>query len=236
MLDAMLRLDRLIANLLGHLDTRVGQGRYLLILTSDHGVCPLPEVARAQGKDAGRVPETILTSGANAALQQAYAPGGDKARWVEATAGFWLYLNRRLIQERGLKTADIEDTLVRWLKGQRGVLAAYSRTQLGAELPADDAIGQAVRRSFHPDRSGDVAVVLKPFHLLGPDVTGTSHGTPHAYDTHVPLLVYGPEVHSRARTEPVTPLAVAAILAHALGVDPPAGADRSVPADLITGP
>jgi hypothetical protein len=235
MLDTMLRLDRIVADLLGHLDSRVGQGRYLLVMTSDHGVCPLPEVARAQGKDAGRVPKTILSSGANEALQRAYAPGGDKARWIEATAGFWLYLNCHLLQQRSLKTEDVEDTLVRWLKGQRGVLTAYSRSQLGADLLANDAIGQAVRRSFHPDRSGDVAVVLKPFHLLGPDVTGTSHGTPHAYDTHVPLLVYGPEVHSGTRTEPVSPLAVAAILAHALGVDPPAGADSSVPADLVAG-
>jgi hypothetical protein len=234
MLDTMLRMDQIVADLLNHLDTRVGRGRYLLVLTSDHGICPLPELARAQGKDAGRVLEPILGSGANGALQQAHAPG-DKARWIEATAGYWLYLNRRLLRERGLKTEDVERTLVRWLKGQRGVLAAYSRTQLGAELPANDAIGQAVRRSFHPDRCGDVMVVLKPFYLLGPDLTGTSHGTPHAYDTHVPLLIYGPEVRGGTRTEPVSPLAVAVILARALGVDPPAGADGFVPADLLTG-
>ena len=55
-LDAVLRADRLLADLLAHLDARVGAGRYLVVLTSDHGVCPLPEVARARGRDAGRVP------------------------------------------------------------------------------------------------------------------------------------------------------------------------------------
>jgi hypothetical protein len=61
MLDAMLRADRLVADLLGQLDARVGPGRYLVVLTSDHGVCPLPEVARAHGQDAGRVrPSSFL--------------------------------------------------------------------------------------------------------------------------------------------------------------------------------
>src|SRR5262249_14777711 len=52
MLDTMLRIDGFVADLLGYLDARVGRGRYLLVLTSDHGICPLPEVARAQGQDA----------------------------------------------------------------------------------------------------------------------------------------------------------------------------------------
>src|SRR3954453_23307023 len=55
-LDVTLRSDLIVNQLLAYLDAKVGKGRYVVTLTADHGVCPLPEVARTQGKDAGRAP------------------------------------------------------------------------------------------------------------------------------------------------------------------------------------
>ena len=52
--------DQIVKRLLDHLDATVGKDRYILALTADHGICPLPEVSRAQGKDAGRVPAETL--------------------------------------------------------------------------------------------------------------------------------------------------------------------------------
>ena len=53
--DKVLR-DLIVKELLDYLDAKVGKGRYVLALTADHGICPLPEVTRQQGHDAGRVP------------------------------------------------------------------------------------------------------------------------------------------------------------------------------------
>ena len=66
-------------------------------------------------------------------------------------------------------------------------------------------------------------------HLLGEQMTGTTHGSPHAYDTHVPLLVYGPNVKAGVRSEPVTPQLAPVLLAHGLGIPPPAAAEVTVP-------
>ena len=90
-----------------------------------------------------------------------------------------------------------------------------------------------VRRSFHPERSGDVTIVVKPYHLIWMVLTGSSHGSPHAYDTHVPLLVYGPGIRAGIRQERVTPLATAAILARAVGIKPPGDAQYPVPDGLF---
>jgi hypothetical protein len=214
MLDAMLRADRLVADLLTYLDARVGPGRYLLVLTSDHGVCPLPEVARARGLDAGRVSPEQLTEDANSILQQAYPSDGEKCRWVEANVETWLYLNHRLLAQRGLKAADVEATLAEGLKKRPGVLAAYTRAQLAGSGPTSDPIRQAV---------------LKPYYIPAGGLEGTGHGSPHPYDTHVPLLIYGPHVRPGQRAEAVSPQAVAGILATALGVAPPADIEASVP-------
>ena len=100
-------------------------------------------------------------------------------------------------------------------------------------MPENDRIGQAVWRSFHPDRSGDVIPVLRPIISWStPLGTGTSHGTPHAYDTHVPLLVYGGGVRPGVRKERLTPQAVVPILAHALGIEPPKTCDAPLPPGL----
>lgn len=233
-LDITLRTDLLLGRLLAYLDERVGKGKYALVLSADHGICPLPEVSRAQGKDANRVGSALVKAKAEEFLRATYGVLDSKARWLETTTVPWLYLNRNLIRERGLKQADVEEALAAWLAKQPGVLAAYPRGRLTNGLFTGDPLAERVRRSFHPERSGDVAVVLKPYYLLSdPLGTGTHHGSPHAYDTHVPLLVYGPGVRGGVRQEAVTPQAAAAILAHFLGIKPPAAAEAPVPASLL---
>jgi hypothetical protein len=229
MLDVMLRADRLIADLLAHLDARLGRGQYVLVLTADHGVCPMPEVTRARGRDAGRVSLKRLKEEAKAILRRAYGAADEKNPWLEAEAGYWLYLNRKLIAQRGLKADEVDMTLARRLKDHPGVMAAYTRSQLTGAVPAADPVRQALQRSFHPERSGDVVIVLKPYYVPGEDLSGTTHGSPHAYDTHVPFLVYGPQVRPGRRAERITPQAIPGVLANALGIIPPAGIETSVP-------
>jgi hypothetical protein len=235
-LDVTLRSDQIVKALLAHLDARVGKGRYLLALTADHGVCPLPEVARAHGLDAARVPPQILSGQAEDFLQERFGRKGEKNRWIEATEYPWIYLNRRVLRARGLESAAVEEALAGWLKRQPGVQTAYTHTQLSRALPEGDIVGQRAQHTFHPERCGDVTVVLKPYHLLSRAQTGTGHGTPHPYDTHVPLLIYGPSIRAGVRREAVTPQALAAIFAHALHIKPPAGAEAPLPEGLFENP
>ncbi|HLJ92853.1 MAG TPA: alkaline phosphatase family protein [Gemmataceae bacterium] len=235
--DVTLRSDQIVQRLLDHLDSSVGKGRYVVALTADHGVCPLPEVARAKGKDAGRVPAELLGSRAEAFLDKMFGQSDQKARWLEAKASPWIYLNRALLQQRGLDQAVVEEALAGWLKQQPGVLTAYTRSQLLKGVPAGDSIGVRVRRSFQSDRSGDVAVVLKPYYLFSsPFLTGTTHGTPHEYDTHVPLMVLGTGIRPGVHAESVTPLATATILAHALGIPRPARSQAPLPEGVFVAP
>ena len=53
--DVLVHLDRQLGALLDKLDRDVGKGNYVLGLSSDHGVAPVPERVKAQGFDAGRV-------------------------------------------------------------------------------------------------------------------------------------------------------------------------------------
>jgi hypothetical protein len=229
--DVTLRSDLIVKDLLATLDARVGRGRYVLVLTADHGICPLPETARARGHEAGRVAVALLKAKANEFLVTKF--GGDtKTRYVEEAIYPWVYLNLELLKSRGLKADEVAAALAVWLEEKRGILAAYTRAQLIAGVARDDGLGQAVRRSFHPDRAGDVCVVPEPYHILY-GLTGTAHGSPHPYDTHVPLLVFGPGVKAGIHREPVRPQAIASVLARALGIKPPARTEDAVPNGLF---
>ena len=78
-LDITLRSDALIKDLLGFLDDKVGKGNYYLAMSADHGVCPLPEFAKQQGKDSGRVEPEILTTMAEEFLNKKFLPAGTVA-------------------------------------------------------------------------------------------------------------------------------------------------------------
>jgi hypothetical protein len=231
-LDTTLRSDLIIKELLAFLDAKVGRGNYVLALTADHGVCPLPEVAQAKHPEAVRVNPTEQLLAARDFLRRTFSPADEKAKWIQTTSGYWMYLNRALIRQYGVDAAKVEDALAGWLKQQPEVLTAYTRTQLMQPASADDDLGRRVRKSFHADRCGDVAVIFKPYRLPSTSLTGTTHGTPFDYDTHVPLLAYGPGIGGGPRREAVTPQAAAAVLAHGLGIKPPAQAEAPLPASL----
>lgn len=239
-LDMTLRTDLLLKELMGFLDARVGKDKYLLVMTADHGVAPLAEVVKKQGKEAGRVSPKVFTTEANQHLQAVFAPGQKALPWLEYASTEWLYLNHATLKQMGLPAARVEEELCQWLVKQPGVQAAYGRTRLEKGPFNNDPIGEAVRLSYYPEHSGDVAYVLRPYYMVSGPVTEkkydayrATHGTPHPYDTHVPLLVYGPGVRPGARTERVTPLCVAAILARALDVPLPEETDVGVPAGLF---
>ncbi len=236
-LDVTLRSDRLIADFLTFLDRRVGRGRYVVALTADHGVCPLPEVSRAQGKDAGRHPRDLLKAeargGSEGFLRRAFpdpaAGSPTPERWVEFGGEGWVYLDQATVARHGLRPAEVEAALAGWLKQQPGIQTACTRTQLLEGLPPDDTVGRRVLRSFYRERSGDVMVVNRPYWILWPYETGTTHGSPHPYDTHVPLLACGPGIRAGAYPDAIRPQAAPVLLARSLGIPPPAAADAVVP-------
>ena len=254
-LDVTLRTDALLKNLLGFLDDKVGKGNYYFALSADHGVCPLPEFVKGKPayddprklvKDAERIEPEILTTKAEAFLNAKFLPEGKKAPWLELPkkANTWLYFNHATLKELKLDQAVVERALADWFNIQPGIERAFTRTEMrdqDSREPSDLLL--SVRRSFHPDRSGDVMVIIKPYCLFSPATLTknpdklpsyrTTHGTPHPYDTHVPLMVMGPRIQPGIRDQAVTPQAMASILAEALGVPAPKDATYSLPTGLF---
>lgn len=231
-LDVTLRSDVIVRDLLQGLDKRLGAGNYVVGLSADHGVCPLPEVSSAHGIAARRLDPKEFLAAAKRHLNSAFGVTEEKTEWFEKTLLPWFYLNQKLLASRGLSESLVAAELARWLRQQPWVQAAYTREQLVSPIGDRDAIGAMVQRSFVADRSGDVAVVQKPYFLTHSSATGTGHGTPHEYDTHVPLIIFGRGMPTGRCTEAVTPQAMAAIFAQAAGIPAPAKSEAPVPEAL----
>ena len=234
-LDTTLRADLIVQDLLNFLDQKVGKGQYVVTITADHGVCPLPEVSRKKGRDSQRLSFPEIARGAEKHLRKkfGYKPS-DASNCIESSNTGAFYLNRKWLKSRKLNSNTVERELARWLKTQPGIIEAFTRLGLTSPGEPKSDLERRLRLSYYPGRSGDVCMVEKPYDLLSwSGLTGTSHGSPHPYDTHVPLLVYGCGIPSGISKEKVTPQATAAIIARSLGIRPAGKADPKVPKKLL---
>lgn len=206
-MDGMIRLDRSIGRLLEGLEQRVGEGRLTVFLTSDHGA------SKAEGLV--RVPYNAVPEAADAAL---VALGIDRPSMFEAPS-LWL----PPIEDPEL-AAEAARAVAKAVAGIEGIEAAYP-WRLD---PVDGPHAQAIRFSLDPERSGDVYVLRGAgalFDYSGSEGLGTSHGTPFAFDTDVPILAWGVGVRAGAKGD-ADVRQVAPTLAKLLGIEPPAAADQ----------
>ncbi len=243
MLDITLRSDKLVAELLTALDLIVGKDRYTLVLSADHGVCPLPE--QKKFPDAKRIPVTEvykpLSDGLNLVFN-ANVPDGpgvapEPTQWFETNdpkdldrVWPWIYLNDSAIKARGL-TSDTVATAVRdWLIKQPYIAMAFTRKQLETETFTPDSFGAKAKLAYQPERCGEVIAIPKAGVLITGYDNGTNHGSPQPYDSHIPVLAIGAGVPALGKqSERKSSLIVAPMVSRGLGIAPPAQAGEKPP-------
>lgn len=233
-----LRTDILIRDMLAHLDQTIGKGKYVFALSADHGICPLPEVSRSRGLDARRLDLGPLLSKAEVYLNQTYPPKDavvekPAGKWLETNKSMMLYLNYKRCAARGVESVEVARNLAKWLEQQPGIEAALPTADLLKDEPARGTTAHMVWQSVLSGRSGDITVILKRLYLPSSQLTGTTHGCPHDYDTHVPLMIMGPGVQPAIRKDRVSPDLMAVLLARSIGIKPPAKASFTLPAGVF---
>lgn len=223
--DHVLQLDNLLAAFLRDLDRIVGRDRYVAVVTADHGFAPIPEFERSQGRDAGRrrAAETL------AVLEAGLAARFGEGPWVRGWSAHGILLDRERAARRALDVRDLDDEAVRLLERDPGVAAAFARAQLEDEAPTAVPHLAAARKTWHPALSADIQVIPRPGWQFTSWPTGTTHGSPHPYDTHVPILFHGPAWVRPGRVDSrVEAVDIAPTLAAILGVDAPAQSEGRV--------
>lgn len=216
--DMSVRTDRTIGKLIDFAVRQAGgKQNVLFILTADHGVSPVPEVSMARKMPGGRIDKDQYINTVSAALEKKFGPG----KWIIATQESGFYLNDNLIEEKKLKHSALEDEIAATVLQLPYVARVYTRTQLLKHEGNTSMIDEYMARGFYPQRGPDVMVAIKPYYLFGK--SGTSHGSPYNYDSHVPLIFWGGNVEHGVYPQRVGISDVAPTLAAVLQIEPPSG-------------
>jgi hypothetical protein len=218
-MDMVLRTDLTLEHFFRFLDQRIGLRRCLIVLTADHGVSPMPERIHALRPEvpAGRIDGNRLVAAGETALDRAFGPLANGGHWLVRDDAWLLFLPAAL-KEKGVASAAAQDVVRTAVLKLDFVQAAYTREQL-EKGEVSDAPGRAALLSFNRARSGDVFYQSKPYFFSR--ATGSNHGTPYNYDTHVPLVWFGAGIAAGIHPEPVAPEDLAPTLAHLLGLPAP---------------
>jgi len=220
--DHLLQLDNLLAAFLRDLDRMVGRDNYVAVLTADHGFMPAPEYSASQGRDGGRLNAGETLARLNAGLEARFGAGN----WARAWSAHGILLDRPLIARRGIDAHALDEEATRLLLAQPGVAAAFARPELEAGGAPDVPFLEAARNAWHRELSADLQVVPKPGWMLTSYGTGTTHGSPHRHDTHVPVLFYGPRWVKPGRIDARAEIVdIAPTLAVMLGIASPSSSE-----------
>jgi predicted AlkP superfamily pyrophosphatase or phosphodiesterase len=215
--DISIRTDRLLGKLLDDIDKSVGLSNVVFVLTADHGVVPLPEVSAAGRMNGGRLSSSVLQKAMEDALAARYGPG----KWIIIMSTTGPYLNTELIESKKLDEAEVEKTAAEAARKTPHVFRVYTRDQILNGQMAEDPISSRVRNGVYRSRSSDVFIIQEPGYLY--EASGTSHGTPFNYDTHVPVIFMGPGIKAGHYYEAVAANDIAPTLAAIARVQEPDG-------------
>ncbi len=221
--DIYLRLDRDLEDLLKVLDKKVGEGNYVLFLTSDHGAQPVVSFSKANNEPAGLAVIPKFNQDLTFHLSQKYGA----FEWISYFGDHEIYLDRNLIREKKIPLEEMQREVADFMKGQPGVRFSLTPDDLS---DTNDATGlvEMVRNGYFPERSGDVFLVYEYGYRPTSDyrtpiekVRGAGHGSGYDYDTHVPLLWFGKGIPQGRSSRKVHPVDIAPTLARLLNLKVP---------------
>lgn len=217
--DIVLRFDRQLAELFRYVDKKIGLANVAIVLTADHGVMPLPEFASAEGLDGQRLDSVAFVGDLLQQLEARFGP----AHYLQTPRIFEgnLYLNREELREKKISVNEVTEFIREWALGTGKVQAVYSREQL-LDGRAPGALGERVLNGYNAERSGDVVLVYKPY-VISWGATGTTHGSPYSYDTHIPVFFYGPSFKPGRYADEFYITDIVPTLCAAMHIDEPAG-------------
>ena len=211
--DQVLRDDRTIGVFLDSLYRLRDSARVVVVLTSDHGVGPIPEVAAASmAPGATRVNLYGLLDAGRARLRAAN---------VDTLA---LDLDQQLVTlDRSAfhKAPAQADSILAWFAAGARTVPGVRRVDRFRTLLADslrDPVARLWSHQLPPQAQVELVVTLDSLSSWGGNVA--SHGSSYTHDTHVPVIFYGAGIRPGRYAGFVRTVDIAPTLAALAGVKP----------------
>jgi predicted AlkP superfamily pyrophosphatase or phosphodiesterase len=228
--DEQIRLDRTLGHLVDTLTARLGSGNVLWVLSADHGAEPTPEAEQQlrNNKVARRLPFSEALQSIENQLNVVFRVDG-QMHWFSGQTDAMLYFDRAELARHNISVTAASQALATQVHRVPGIRAFYDVTHLDS---VPDWIATFLKNSVFKPRSGDVYYLTDEWTLFSSTPTGTSHGNPWPYDTHVPFVLAGWHIRPQRIRSSVRMVDLAPTLAELTHVywpasEPPDGTSRT---------
>ncbi|MGD1945035.1 MAG: alkaline phosphatase PafA [Croceivirga sp.] len=185
--DTYVRLDRDLNKILTALDNKVGKENYTLFLSADHGAIQVPAYMKAKKIPAGYLDFDGMRTTFNAFLKYKYGT----TDIVKTISNYQVFLDRKVVDNLDMDLEKVQEEIAMEILSYDNIDKVFTGQQLWKNHYTQSAgVAFLIQRGWNQKRSGDVVFVQKPGYISYPK-TGSTHGSPMIYDTHVPLIFYG---------------------------------------------
>lgn len=215
--DMYFRLDRELARLFQSLDKQVGKGQYVVFLTADHAVVPVPQFLQDHQLPGGYL--FLKSKSENLRTACIAKFGKDYLKTID---------NENVYLADEVLGTDLEPKVISFFQSEISKWTEVKRVYTKEELVSKSAENwqQMVASGYDRERSGELIFILQPGYLTKSSDTpashkGTSHGSAFNYDTHVPVLFYGKDILPQEVFTPYEIVDITATLVHILDVQRP---------------
>ena len=215
--DTYIRLDLDLARLFKALDKNVGEGEYTVFLTADHAAIDVPSYLMSTRIPSGYVDNS--TTNAKFAEFLRYTYGTEDI--VKNTSNYQIFLDHKIIKNLDLEIKDVQEAIAKEFLTYDYVDRVYTGYQMW-QNNYTSGIPYILQNGYNQKRSGDVLLVLKPGTITY-SRTGSTHGSPQVYDTHVPLLFFGKGIQQGSTVERTEIPDIAPTISALLGIAFPSG-------------
>jgi len=218
--DMYIRLDLEIKKLIENLNKKVGEDNFVLFLTADHAVVPVPQYLIDNKLPGGYF---FIDECLNKLRDSVVGKYGEDLVLIQKNLN--IYLNHNRINHLKLDRIEVSKFVAKLIQEWDAVKSVYTADQLYSNSISNELLDM-VSKGYHYRESGDVIFTLEPGYL--PKSTdshlarkGTSHGSAYSYDTHVPLLWYGKNIPVGEAFRKINISDISATLAHILYLQNP---------------
>ena len=225
--DTYMRLDQDLERLLNELDKQVGDGNYTVFLTADHAAVHVPAYLEDLNIPAGYFSLSEYRERLFEFLRYRYGT----TELIKNYSNAQIFLDHAVIQNLDLSVREVQEALAREMIKYEGIDRVYTGYQM-MNNEYSEGIPYVLQNGYNQKRSGDILLVLEPA-KASYSRTGSTHGSPQIYDTHVPLLFYGKGIRQGSTTERTEIPDIAPTIASLLGIAFPNGATGSPISEVL---
>lgn len=217
--DTYYRLDRDLDSLFQSLDKLVGKDQYMVFLTADHGCAHNVQYLLDNHMKAGLFDEKKMLDSLNKFLFRQYK----LQNLIQYVDNQQIYLNDSLLKMHGLIKKNIAEELASFVENFEGVEGSISSEQMMNNKFPTGLFDGFYQRGYREERCGDVYYKLQPGWMVMSRTTGTTHGSPYDYDTHIPFLMMGKGIKPGRDGKSVGMVDIAPTICNLLNIQLPDG-------------